>query len=124
MAQITENKNKEILEAFVDEGYHVEEEADHVTTLWFKDDMFAAFSQVGTTAQNLRDACLRHKNRLNGGIEIKRCCNCTHWHYAKEWLGNCWLHRWDKDRYSQDATPDNIGCKEYADRCVPSAREG
>lgn len=55
---------QDILGEYADQGYHLEEEADITVTLWFKDQMIAAFSQFGVTAEVLQKVCQRHMARL------------------------------------------------------------
>ncbi|MBV6343025.1 hypothetical protein [Candidatus Magnetobacterium casense] len=55
------------------------------------------------------------------------CRDCVHWHWTGDFRGNCFIHRWEHDKYSQDAVPSDMGCKEYAVRCaerVAAAKEG
>ena len=58
------NIEHQILGEYANQGFSLEECADHVTVLWFKDTMIAAFSQVGATEQSIRDVCKRHMERL------------------------------------------------------------
>ena len=46
-----------------------------------------------------------------------RCRNCEHWYTTAQWMGNCKLHPWQKDQWSQDAEP-NAECqgKDYVDK--------
>lgn len=115
-------RDKEALGEYADAGYYLKEYDDHVVTVCFKEQELAAFNQGAVIPAELQAVCLRHKNRMNGNSGIKLCRDCTHWHYTADWRGNCYIHRWDKDKYSQDATP--TGCPEYALRCVATAQEG
>jgi len=45
---------------------------------------------------------------------MKWCRNCIHWQQSQTWKGNCRLHPWSKDKYSEDATA--IGCDDYRDK--------
>lgn len=54
----------EILGEYADEGFHVEEPDDDVLTLYFKDRMVAAFSQLGATQRSIRNACKRFMGRM------------------------------------------------------------
>ena len=46
-----------------------------------------------------------------------KCRNCKQWHYTAQWMGNCKLHPWQKEQWSQDAEP-NAECqgKDYVDK--------
>jgi hypothetical protein len=106
----------EILGDFVDQGYHLEEEADVTVTLWFKDQNLGAYSQFGIVAEDLRNACRRHMARLAGPPEILHCRNCAHWASTYRWQGNCSKHPWPRDKFSEDATAN--GCGDYEDKQV------
>lgn len=49
---------------WLDKGYWTKEYADHVITVGYKDQEFAAYSQCAVTRQTLDDACRRHEKRL------------------------------------------------------------
>ena len=51
-----------------------------------------------------------------GPAEPRYCSNCKEWLSTDVWKGNCRLHPWAKDKYSMDATPGPVGCKEYEDK--------
>jgi len=37
--------------------------------------------------------------------EIKFCRNCEHWKTTDQWQGNCKKHPYEKDQWSQSASP-------------------
>jgi hypothetical protein len=42
------------------------------------------------------------------------CCNCEEWYLTKPFMGNCPIHHWKEDKYSQDA--DAGDCPDFKDR--------
>jgi len=50
---------------------------------------------------------------------MKLCRNCEHWYSTAQWKGNCRLHPWGKDQWSDTATP-NMSCNEedYVDKML------
>jgi len=47
---------------------------------------------------------------------MKKCRNCKHWQYTGQWTGNCKLHPWPKDKFSEDADPYPSRCEDYVDK--------
>ena len=54
--------------------------------------------------------------------ELIWCRTCTQWETTSQWRGNCKVHPWDNDRWSQDAEPNdeckkaNLGKGDFVDR--------
>jgi len=56
---------------------------------------------------------------------MKLCRNCEYWHYTAQWMGNCRLHPFGKDQWSQDAEP-NADCEkanDFTDKSLKHQRE-
>ena len=49
--------------------------------------------------------------------EILKCRNCISWYTTSQWKGNRHEHPFEKDKYSEDASP-NYECrgKDYKDK--------
>jgi len=48
---------------------------------------------------------------------MKLCRNCEHWYTTALWKGNCREHPFEKDKYSQEATPNaECGGRDYVDK--------
>jgi hypothetical protein len=62
------NGDNGILGEYADQGYWVKEYDDHIVTVGYKDKEIAAFSQIGTTPEMLRDACKRHMVQLTNPV--------------------------------------------------------
>jgi hypothetical protein len=45
---------------------------------------------------------------------IRLCRNCEHWRDTADWQGNCKLHAWEKDKYSEYASVPE--CPDYVDK--------
>jgi len=45
------------------------------------------------------------------------CRNCKQWYSTAEWKGNCQLHPWEQDKWSETTEP-NYECqgKDYVDK--------
>lgn len=56
--------------------------------------------------------------------ELIHCRNCEEWKRTVLWKGNCKKHPWKKDRYSEDAEP-NQDCKgkDYVDKYAKYQKE-
>lgn len=50
--------------------------------------------------------------------DIKFCRNCIYWETTSNWRGNCGKHPWEDDKYSQDASPNTMGCRDYTERQI------
>ena len=52
--------------------------------------------------------------------EILKCRNCINWYTTpqmQQWKGNCHEHPFEKDKYSEDASPNyECGGKDYKDK--------
>jgi len=107
-------------------GYNLRDmDGDVAVALYYKEAFINDYHQTKVDmGEIIKDAQGHWQEIMENVGGPKHCRNCVHWHYTGEFRGNCFLRRWDKNKYSQDATPDNMGCKEYADRCVGSAKEG
>ena len=67
------NSNKQALGEWADQGYFINEYADHVVTVCYKDDTdreLAAFEQTKATPEALQDVCKRHHERLIQMAEV------------------------------------------------------
>jgi len=57
---------EEILEDYADLGFRLEEEGDHIVTLYFKEDRIANFNQARVTKEVIWQVCQGYMDRLNG----------------------------------------------------------
>ena len=107
-------------------GYNLRDVAgDVAVALYYKEAFINDYHQTKVDMDEIIKDAQEHWQEIMENVGgPKHCRNCVQWHYTAEFRGNCFLRHWDKDKYSQDATPDNMGCKEYADRCVAAAKEG
>jgi hypothetical protein len=57
--------------------------------------------------------------------EPKSCRNCKWWQTTKPFMGNCWVHPWKHDKYSETAAPAVMGCRDYTEKqiAMPIAKE-
>jgi hypothetical protein len=106
-------------------GYNLRDvDGDVAVALYYKEAFINDYTQTKVDMGEIITDAQEHWQEIMQNVDgLRHCRNCAHWHYTAEFRGNCWLCHWDKDKYSQDATPDSMGCKEYADRCVASAKE-
>lgn len=56
----------EVLEDYADLGFRLEEEADHIISLYFKEDWIASFNQTRVTKEILWQVCQGYLDGLNG----------------------------------------------------------
>jgi len=59
-----------ISQAWIDKGFWTREYADHVITVGYKDEEFAAYSQLGVTRDILDAACARYEQRVLLGAPV------------------------------------------------------
>ena len=108
-------------------GYNLrDKDGDAAVELYFKGAYITDFNQTKVSMDEIIKEAQEHWQEITRDMGPKHCRNCAHWHYTAEFRGNCWLRRWEHDKYSQEAAPSDMGCKEYAVRCaeaVASAKE-
>ena len=56
----------EVLGDYADLGFQLEEEGDHIISLWFKEDWIANFNQARVTKEIIWQVCQGYLDRLNG----------------------------------------------------------
>ena len=102
-------------------GYSLRDrDGDVGVSLYFKEAYITDvdFNQTTVAMDEVIREAEEHWQEITQDVAPKHCRDCAHWHWTGQWTGNCWLRRWDKDKYSQDAAPAPIGCKDYAARCT------
>lgn len=55
--------------------------------------------------------------------EIKLCRTCDQWHTTSQWKGNCKKHPWEKDKWSETASPVTSGCQDYTPKILVAAQK-
>lgn len=47
------------------------------------------------------------------------CRTCEHWYATAQWKGNCKLHNWQRDKWSETTEP-SLDCKgkDYIDKYI------
>lgn len=107
-------------------GYNLREvDGDVAVALYYKEAFINDYHQTKVDMGEIIADAQEHWQEIMENVDgLRHCRNCVQWHYTEQRMGNCFIKRWGQDQNSQETTPVNMGCKEYADRCVAIAQEG